>query len=156
MSLPGIFLCFFRLSCRYKFRAVHQRVNQLDGVFRADHDAGSAVIALAGIHDYRMFSFLRGGIKDVALADGGTAVAADAFVRMVNDGTDAAGRLLQLEGCGSGSLCRGSSIFCQSFGFLITGASQPLALSFLRPFSQHFFFRVFFSRTSFRLFSSSI
>lgn len=67
-------------------------MNQLDSVFRADHDAGSAVIALAGIHDYRMFSFLRVGIEDVALADGGTAVAADAFVRMVNDGTDAAGQ----------------------------------------------------------------
>ena len=61
---------------------------------------------------------------------------------MVNDGTDAAGRLLQLEGCGSGSLCRGSSVFRQSFGFLITGAFPAFGTQLPEAVLQHFF-RVF-------------
>lgn len=53
------------------------------------------------------------------------------------------GRLLQLEGCGSGSLCRGSSVFCQSFGFLITGAFPAFGTQLPEAVLQHFF-RVFF------------
>ena len=71
---------------------VHKGMLQTDGtVSRADHDAGTAVIALTGIHDDGVLPFHRSREEHITLADGCTAVAADAEGAVVADGAGTAG-----------------------------------------------------------------
>ena len=81
----------FRLH-RDETGTVHEGMLQPDGtVSRADHDTGTAVIALTGIHDDGVLPFHRRREKHITLADGCTAVAADAEGAVVPDGAGTAG-----------------------------------------------------------------
>lgn len=64
---------------RHKFCTVHQGMAQLNCPRpRAYHHAGPTVVALPGVHHDRMFSLFFRRQQYIALADCGTAIAADA------------------------------------------------------------------------------